>query len=1276
MAPQEGTENAARDEKDPPAIIHEENPSQRGAFSAYLEKRIFSHAEPLDYLLIMASAVGAIGSGIAMALINVVFGGLVELINDFAQGDKSPTEFRNAVSTHVLRFIYLFIGRFACSYGFTVCLTIAGTRITRTIRYQFLEATLSQEIAYFDSGSGGSVSSQATTNGNLIQQGICEKLGLGVQAASTCVAAIVIAMISQWKLALITTTIVPIIILAIGFAIGVDAQIEYNILNIYSLADSLAEDVIGSIRNVHAFWMRPRLVQKYDKHLTQARKLGGKKSPVWGILYSIEFFMIFSGYSLCFWRGIHMYADGEIKGPGVVITVLFSIVVATSSLSQISPYFTSFGKAASAANDLFVMIDRKPLIDALDESGERPEQVNGDIQISGLNFSYPTRPEVQVLRDFTLTFPARKTTGLVGASGSGKSTIIGLLERWYTPTSGSICMDGRPIETLNINWLRTHIRMVQQEPVLFNGTVFENVCNGLTGTQWQDSSRDSKMERVIEACRMSNAHEFISRLPEGYETQVGERAGLLSGGQKQRIAIARAVISDPQILLLDEATSALDPTSEGLVQKALDKASAGRTTIVIAHKLATIKNADNIVVMSKGEICESGTHSQLLNMDGAYARLVKAQDLESDRKGNNGNGVSETDPESEKEYEGLTQIQTSASHPKGVSSAVRQQEQLDYSNWRQRGIVRVVWSSLSDQKSLWPTLFLMLIMCLAGGAVYPGQALVLAEIMDVFTYSGSKLRSQGNFYALIFFVIAIGNFIIYFTLGWFCNTIGQRMTHFYRREMLESILAQDVQFFDRAENTTGALTSRLSSQPTQLQELMGFNLSLIFIVIIQIVGTGILGIATGWKLGLVVVFGGLPPLLFAGYLRIRLEFKLNEETGKRFANSSALAGEAVGAIRTVSSLALERQVLERYRHSIDGIVQTSIPSILHSMFWFALSQSMELLVLALGFWYGCRLLSFNEYTIRQFYIVFVGVFLSGQGAAQLFMYTTSITKAVSAGNYITWIRSLKPIVAETPENHDNGPSDSPESMALDNIRFSYPTRPDTKVLGGISMTIRPGEFIAFVGSSGCGKSTMISMLERFYDPSSGSVSLGARSIASLNPRLYRGHTALVQQEPTLYQGTIRENISLGFEDAEALEEDRIISACKQANIYSFIESLPEGLNTQCGSRGLSLSGGQRQRIAIARALIRNPKILFLDEATSALDTESEKVVQEALAEAAAHGKRITIAVAHRLSTIKDANCIFVFLGGRIAEFGTHMSLMQKGGIYYKMCLAQSLDRAV
>lgn len=235
------------------------------------------------------------------------------------------------------------------------------------------------------------------------------------------------------------------------------------------------------------------------------------------------------------------------------------------------------------------------------------------------------------------------------------------------------------------------------------------------------------------------------------------------------------------------------------------------------------------------------------------------------------------------------------------------------------------------------------------GATYPGQALVLSELMNVFQYTGNKLTDEGDFYSLMFFVIAIGNLVAYFALGWVSNIVSQTMTHFYRRVIFDTVLKQDIQFFDRSENTTGALASRLSSQPTQVQELFGFNLSLIF-VIVNLVSCCALGLAYGWKLGLVVVFGGLPPLVSAGYLRMRLEFKMNNDTSKRFADSASLAGEAVSAIRTVSSLALERKVLERFREKVDKIVQISIPSIVHTMFWFALTQSIEFLVLALGFW--------------------------------------------------------------------------------------------------------------------------------------------------------------------------------------------------------------------------------------------------------------------------------------------------------------------------------------
>lgn len=215
--------------------------------------------------------------------------------------------------------------------------------------------------------------------------------------------------------------------------------------------------------------------------------------------------------------------------------------------------------------------------------------------------------------------------------------------------------------------------------------------------------------------------------------------------------------------------------------------------------------------------------------------------------------------------------------------------------------------------------------------------------------------------------------------------------------------------------------------------------------------------------------------------------------------------------------------------------------------------------------------------------------------------------------------------------------------------------------------------IALVGASGCGKSTMIALLERFYDPTAGEIRIDNTPIRQKDRRLHRRDIALVQQEPVLYQGSIRENIAMGLETTEPTE-DMIIEACKAANIWDFISSLPTGLLTPCGPQGLSLSGGQRQRIAIARALLRKPRLLLLDEATSALDTDSEKIVKEALDRAATEGGRTTVAVAHRLSTIRDADQIVVFGGGRILETGTHGSLVARKGVYYEMVLGQSLDR--
>ncbi|PGH27089.1 hypothetical protein AJ80_01276 [Polytolypa hystricis UAMH7299] len=1250
----------------------EDKKQDEGGMSHLLnnEQRVFSYTDSTAWALYGISFFCAAASGTLTPLMTLVFGGFITRISNFDIGIMTPAEFRSEVDSFSRWFLYLFVARLILTYVFSVTITVAAIRTTKAIRVEFLNKTLRQDISYFDTAAKGATAMQVTTNGNLINQGIAEKLGMTIQAISTIITAFVLALVVQWKLTLIAIGIMPFMAAVMTVCIGIDARQEKEILEHYSMAGSLAEEAFSSVRTLQAFWARPRLSKKYDHLMNLAHLIGNKKSPNYGVFFSLEFFCIFSAYGLVFWQGVRMYARGEISDPGDVVTVLFSVIMAATGVTQIAPHAMAFSKAASAAAELFKTIDRSSDIDPLSESGLTPEGTSGAIDIRNVQFSYPSRPTYQVLRGLDLHIPAGKTTALVGPSGCGKSTVVGLIERWYNVGEGSIRLDGRDITELNVRWLRSQIRLVQQEPVLFNGTVFQNVCYGLIGTPMENETEEEQMKHVVEACNLSNAHEFIVDLPKGYYTEIGERAGMLSGGQKQRIAIARSIISNPKVLLLDEATSALDPHAEKTVQAAIDKVSANRTTLVIAHKLATIKNADNIAVITQGQVAEQGTHEELIAAGGLYAHLVGAQDLgDTDERSEQGDHISSASlddplalvrtPTSRRGSQAVTPTGDAKSHETG--------SKLKHS------LLKCIYIFLREQKGLGFQYAVVFAMCIVGGLTFPAQAILFSRLVNVFTLQRDRMVDRGDFFALMFFMVAVGNLIGYFIMGWVSNLIAQKLTHRYRLEIFDTLLRQDMEFFDKPENTVGSLTSKLSTEPTQLQDLLGFNTPLILIVIVNIIGSCLLAIIVGWKLGLVVIFGGLPALIFCGYLRIRLEMKFDALSGMRFAQSASLASEAVSAIRTVASMTMERHILSEYRDRMNGIVHRSIKNVIWTMFWYALAQSIEFLVMGLGFWYGGHLVSTGEYSTNQFFIVFIGVLFSGQAAAQFFAYTTSITKAHSSANWIMWLRSLKPKMEEHDKSHDSQSDKEPDGdglVELENVEFSYPQRPDTRVLRRMNITIRPGEFTAFVGASGCGKSTIIALLERFYDPNSGCIKFDGKDISNMCPRVYRSRVALVQQEPTLYQGSIRENIAMGLSTDATFE--KIEEASKQANAFTFISSLPDGFSTLCGSRGVQLSGGQRQRIAIARALIRQPKLLLLDEATSALDTDSEKVVQEALAQAASG--RTTVAVAHRLSTIKDASMIFVFGKGKVLESGTHTQLLNRKGIYYEMCLAQSLDQ--
>lgn len=694
-------------------------------------------------------------------------------------------------------------------------------------------------------------------------------------------------------------------------------------VRIYSRAATIAQDVLGSIKTIRAFEAQKKIVNWYDEYLEAAHKEGKKKSIIFGIVFSSQYFLVLSGTALAFWQGFRLFQSGEVADVGVVFTVVLSVTLGATSILNILPQISAITNASSAAAELFSVIDRPTAIDPLAADGKRPAACVGKIEFRNVHFAYPARPTVTVLRNLNLSLPAGKVTALVGPSGCGKSTLVGLLERWYQPSSGQILLDGDDIVDLNTHWLRSNIRLVQQEPTLFQGSVFENVAKGLVGEQ-RDLPRERQMHLVRDACMAANAHEFIHRLPQGYDTQLGESVSMLSGGQRQRITIARSIISNPKILLCDEATSALDPRAENLVQSALSHVSKGKTTLVIAHKLITIRNADNIAVMANGKVVEQGTHDNLLELDGMYAAMVRAQDL-------GGNSISEHEDliqdDADEPFHPITVPHGTRSEPMPKNSSKDQSDEHLTAGTLEYSLLKCVFIMLKENGSLFQWYSLMACAYVMVGGTYPAQAVLFSRLLNVFTLRGDEARQQADFYSLMFFVIALANLVGYFLIGIATNIIGQALTHRYRREMLACITSFDQDFFDCPKNTSGALTAKLSSAPSAVQELMSANLGLVVTVLVNMIASSTLGIVLGWKLGLTLVFGGLTVILGAGFLRVRLDMKLEAATETQFTKSASLASEAVGAIRTINVLTLENDILREYSETLDGIVAMVVRSL-------------------------------------------------------------------------------------------------------------------------------------------------------------------------------------------------------------------------------------------------------------------------------------------------------------------------------------------------------------
>uniref|UniRef100_A0A8C0G035 p-glycoprotein n=1 Tax=Chelonoidis abingdonii TaxID=106734 RepID=A0A8C0G035_CHEAB len=558
--------------------------------------KLFAYADWLDIILMIIGLIAAVANGTGLPLIIFVF---AEMTNSFVMiGQMQLTLW---TFTIFYRFAYYYVG-----IGFAIVilstiqvwtfLTSAATQTAR-IHQKFFFAVLHQEMAWFDTSQIGTLNTRQTDDINTIHEVIGDKICIFVQFFTTFLTGIVIGFVYGWKLTLVILSVSPL--LAAAFL----ASFTTKELSAYARAGSVAEEILTSIRTVVAFNGQMKALAKYDVNLENARKVGVKKSITTYTSLGFTEFVLFGAFALAFWYGTKLTVE-EKENYDNRTCVFFSALLGAFSLGQGSPHLESVANARGAAYEVYKVISKvlnHHLIDSSAKEGYRPDKLKGEIEFKDIHFSYPSRPDVKILKGLNLKVQSGKTIALVGSSGCGKSTAIQLLQRFYDPVQGEITLDGRDIRTLNIKWLREHIGLVSQEPILFAVIPIRCCREGIT---------DSEVEKTA---KEASAFDFISRLPD--VTQ-------LSGGQKQQIAIARALARNPRILLLDEATSALDTQSDSIVQAAIDKARAGRTTIVIAHRLSTIRTADIIAGFHNDVVVEQGTHSQLMTQKGVYYSLV------------------------------------------------------------------------------------------------------------------------------------------------------------------------------------------------------------------------------------------------------------------------------------------------------------------------------------------------------------------------------------------------------------------------------------------------------------------------------------------------------------------------------------------------------------------------------------------------------------------------------------------------------------------------------
>ena len=960
-----------------------------------------------------------------------------------------------------------------------------------------------------------------------------------------------------------------------------------------------------------------------------------------GATSGASIFFMATGAAIALAVGAVRVSDGDMELRPLLIVLMLGVEI-FRPMRELTNLYHQGMTVLSASQSVFGIIDEPVAVLDPGSAADLPASgIKPEVSFEGVTFGYEGghRPALQ---DVSFQLREGETLGVVGASGAGKSTLVWLMYRFYDPQAGSIRLGDHDLRDLSLSTIRDNISVVTQDTYLFHGTVADNLRFG---------KPDATQGELEEAARVANAHGFISQMPHGYDTVVGERAVRLSGGQRQRLAIARALLKDAPILLLDEALSSVDAENETVIQSALDRLMENRTTLVIAHRLSSIVNADRILVLHEGRVVETGTHSELIAAGGEYAGLMRQQTQM---------GVGEVAARAAE----AARPHVKADHAPDLPhlSAGHQPPASSHSS-DDRETVNVrslnVWIRLFGLVR--PVRFQFLF-TLTMGMLHHGSVIVLGAFSALLV--GAVFRDEPLTTLLVLVcVFAPLSALLFYLETWQAHDMAFRLLARMRVDLYDKLEPLAPAYMVRRRS--GDFVSVVGGDVETVEYFFAHAISPMIVAVLIPGGLLVALTFIAWPIAAV-----LAPFLVAVavspfFANTRIE-RLGDQIRGRMGDIHAYMVDSIQGMREISAFGRgadrNDELTEKGWAYAGHLVRFQKSQAFQIGFMEAMMGLGGLAVLAMGVW----LVLEGQIARAQLPLVSVLALASFSPVTELARTMKQMMETLASSRRILAIHDEAVLVQDGPgvtEGKDERASATP-SIEFQDVAFAY-SDGDPQALAGVSFDIGAGQTVAIVGRSGAGKTTSAYLMMRFWDPDRGGIVLEDHRIDEFRLDDLRGRMALVAQDTYLFNDTVRENIRLGRHDAT---DSEVEDAARQANAVEFIESFPEGYDTRVGERGTQLSGGQRQRIAIARAILKNAPVLILDEATSHLDAISEATVRDALSRLMEG--RTTVVIAHRLSTIRDADNILVLDQGHVVEQGTHQQLLDRGGLYAQLVSAQ------